>query len=325
MTSLRFTVIALLLVATGQGAAAAVEPAVTGYILGGAPNSLIDRNAAGLAEVGVDGVVLHPDGRQVDRPAAGAVRLLRHAHAKGVRAELLVSNFSAAIGDFDSKAAAWLLRDEANVNRVAARLAAVARHQGWDGITVDLESLGRKDGPGLVRLVRELQERMPPGRTVSIDLMASTSVSGYRARGYRLAELTDTADVIAVMTYDQHGPTWSGPGPIGGLRWQRQALQALLVKVPRRQVDLGAAGYAYSWPTDHDGTAMSVATARKKVRRDGARAHWKPVAQEWTATLNNGTVLWWSDGRSFEARRKLAKAEKLHGLALWRLGSTDTL
>ena len=37
---------------------------------------------------------------------------------------------------------------------------------------------------------------------------------------YRLADLAATVDVIDLMTYDQHGPGWSGPGPIGALPWQ---------------------------------------------------------------------------------------------------------
>ncbi|MGD9957913.1 glycosyl hydrolase family 18 protein [Nocardioides sp.] len=319
------TVTAVILAAAAPTVAAAPEPEVTGYLLGGAPNRLIDRNAAGLDEVGIDGVLLRAGGRQVDLPSADAVRLLRHAHRQGLRAELLLSNYSDLLGDFDPVAAARLLRHPANVDRVAGRLARVARVQGWDGITVDLESLARKDGRGLVRLVRQLQTRMPADRTVSIDLMASTTSAGFRDRGYLLAALGRSADVVAVMTYDNHGPTWSGPGPIGGLRWQRRVLVPLLAAVPRTKLDLGIAGYAYTWPRHGTGRVLSVAGARRVVAADGAVAHWRPGPAEWTATLSNGTVLWWSDRRSFAARLDLATKRHLHGVALWRLGSTDTL
>ena len=49
------------------------------------------------------------------------------------------------------------------------------------------------------------------GRRRPIAVMASTDPQEYVARGYRLAELGQAVDTLALMTYDQHGP-WSGPG-----------------------------------------------------------------------------------------------------------------
>jgi len=300
-------------------------PAVTGFILDGAPDSLVHRNAPALANLGVDGVQITPNGRHVAEPSAGARRLLATAHAEGLRAELLVSNFSSTTYDFDPQAGANLLRDEDNVRRVAGELAGFVADQGWDGIAVDLESLRRGDADGLLLLIDELQARMDPARTVSIDMMASSYLPEYRARGYRLGAIGRAVDVLAIMTYDFHGPTWSGPGPIGPLGWQRDVLDLLVTKVPRAKVDLGVAGYGYTWPRSGTGHTVSVRRARELVAADGVRAVWKARPGEWKATLSNGTVLWWSDGRSYDLRKALAVEYGVHGLALWRLGSTDTL
>jgi spore germination protein YaaH len=208
---------------------------------------------------------------------------------------------------------------------VAARLAGRVRAQGWDGVNVDLERVRAADGPGLVSLVEELQARMPAARTVSIDVSAATSVRAYRQRGYRLAGLARAADVIDLMTYDLHGPTWSGPGPIGALRWQRDALDAALSVVPADRLQLGVAGYGYTWPRRGVGRSVTVAQARSLVAGDGATARWRPRAGEWTARLSDGTVLWWSDRRSYQRRIALAREYGVRGLAVWRLGSADTL
>jgi spore germination protein YaaH len=88
---------------------------------------------------------------------------------------------------------------------------------------------------------------MAPEKSVSIAVMASTDAQEYVARGYRLAELGAAVDTLALMTYDQHG-TWSGPGPIGALEWQRQAVGVVTSVVPAAKVDLGVAGYGYTWP-----------------------------------------------------------------------------
>ena len=112
---------------------------------------------------------------------------------------------------------------------VESRLARVVDEQGWDGVHLDLESLSRKDGPGLVLLAEQLQARMAPEKTVSLAMQAATERRAYRARGYRLAALDAALDTVALMTYDQHGATWSGPGPIGARPWQRRAVLALPV------------------------------------------------------------------------------------------------
>ena len=61
------------------------------------------------------------------------------------------------------------------------------------------------------------------------------------------------------------------------------------------------------------------------MAQDGTTAHWRPGPGEWTACLSDGTRLWWSDGRSYRKRVALAREYGVRGLAVWRLGSADTL
>ena len=309
----------------GPAPARAVPLASTGYVLGGASDSLVARDAHGIATLGVDGVSLARDGASASAPDADVVRLLGTAHTYGLRAELLLSNYSNALGDFDPKAAAKLLRHPDRVRAVAAQLASYVSSQGWDGIQVDLESMSAKDADGLLALVQELQARMAPEKSVSIAVMASTDPAEYAERGYRLAELGQAVDTLALMTYDQHGPGWSGPGPVGARKWQLAALATVTALVPAAKVDLGVAGYGYTWPKDRLGRTVTVKQARKLVARDGAKARWRAGPGEWTARLSDGTRMWWSDGRSYALRLEMATAAGLHGVALWRLGSADPL
>ncbi|WP_244927719.1 glycosyl hydrolase family 18 protein [Nocardioides sp. W7] len=298
---------------------------VTGYALPDLPRRVLARNVPGLSTLTVVGATITSDGRRLDPPPGDSVRLGRQARREGLRSELLLSNYSNRLGDFDTRAAGRLLRSRANVRRVARQLARAVAAGGWDGVNLDLEALRPAHGPGLVRLAAELQRRMPAERIVSIDVSARPSVQDYRRAGYRLAALARTVDVVQLMAYDQHGPAWSGPGPIGALGWQRRSLAALLTQVPRAQVDLGVGGYGYTWPRRGSGRTLTVAQARALVSADGARAVWVPRAGEWRARLSDGTVVWWSDGRSLELRRRLAGEIGLHGLAVWRIGSADTV
>jgi len=307
--------------ATSSVAAQRQPLASTGYVLAGAPDALVAREAHALATLGVDGVTLS---RRGDRVSSIDPRLAGTAHAHGLRAELLLSNYSDRLGDFDPRAAALLLRSPANIDAVAGQLASYVATQGWDGIQLDLESLASADADGLLALATTLQSRMAPEKTVSIAVMASDRAAEYVSRGYRLPELGAVVDTLALMTYDQHGP-WSGPGPIGALAWQRRSVGVVSTMVPAGKVDLGVAGYGYTWPRGRDGRTVTDAQARKLVAQDGAQARWRARAGEWTARLSDGTRLWWSDGRSIALRQDLAGELGLHGIALWRLGSADPL
>ena len=271
------------------------------------------------------GVSLARNGRSVSAPDGGVTRLLGTAHTHGLRAELLLSNYSDKLGDFDPKAAANLLRHPDRVQAVAAQLASYVATQGWDGIQVDLESMSAKDADGLLMLVQELQARMAPEKSVSIAVMASTDLAEYAARGYRLAELGAGRRHPGPDDLRPARARWSGPGPIGARKWQLAAVRTLTTQVPAFKVDLGVAGYGYTWPKDRPGRTVTVKQARKLVARDGARARWRAGPGEWTARLSDGTRLWWSDGRSYDLRLEMAFAAGLHGLALWRLGSADPL
>ena len=312
---------------TAVTAAGMVPPGgleVTGWIQEHTSSRVVARNADGITTLSVAALLLHPDGRGVKRPDEDHRRLLKAAQRHDLQAEILLSNYSNRLGGFDPRAAHRLLSSPRRIDRVSRQLARIVR-AGWDGVNIDLELVRRNDGDGLVRLAKRLQARMPAPKTVSIAISASTSREHYRDRGYRLRGLAAAVDVIDLMTYDQHGPTWSGPGPIGGLGWQRRALGALLDVVPAGQVQLGVAGYGYTWPKDGTGRSVTVRQARRMVDRSGTTPRWRRGPGEWTARLPGGPRLWWSDGRSYQRRVALARDHDLRGLAVWRLGSAERL
>lgn len=308
-----------------HSATAAPALAVTGYAEEGTANSAIDASAAAMTTVGVDGVNINSAGTSVPAPDSGALSLLAKAHADNLRAEFLVGNYSASIGDFDPNALDKLVSSSGNINNVVATLVNAVNSQGWDGVTVDFESILAKDTQGLVNFSTALKHAMPAGKTVSIDVTAFETAADYTANGYNLSALGGAVDRVALMAYDEHGPTWNGVGPIGGLPWQETCLQQLLAQVPAAKVDLGVAGYGYTWPTTGTGVQVDDAQARQMVAADGSTATWDSTQGEWTATLKDGTVMWWSDAKSWPLRVTLAQKYAVHGMALWSLGLSDPL
>lgn len=315
-------------VAAVAGSAAPVDTAdlaVTGFALGSLRNGTLDRDADVLDTVTVAGVGLRAAGDSVAPTTPDMARVRAAAEARGLATELVVSNYSNRLEDFDPRAVHRLLDDPDHVAAVARQVADRATDGGWGGVNVDLERVRASDAAGLTDFVEAVDDALPQTSTVSVDVSAATSTRQYRQRGYHLGGLGRAADVVVLMTYDLHGPTWSGAGPVGDLRWQRRAVEAASEHVDPARLDLGVAGYGYTWPRRGTGRTLTPAGARRLAERDGVRPRWHADSAEWSVVLRDGTRIWWSDGRSYRTRVRLADRLGLHGVAVWRLGSADPL
>jgi spore germination protein len=298
---------------------------VEGYLMAvGGAQRYVTQNAANITVVGVDGVSLTNSGAKLTGTPKAAAAIIAAAHAHGLKAELLVSNYSSRLGDFSPTIAGRLLTVKKHRVAVAKSLAAKVKKWHFDGVQVDLESLKASHAAGLTAFVKSLRKALPARKTISMAVMSSETAGDYARSGYQLTKLTKRVNRFVLMAYDQHGPTWSKAGPVGGTPWVRTVLAAFVqAKVPKAKIDLGVGEYGYTWPADGSaGTSLSVAQARNLA---GDRATYDAVQQEWTATLANGTVLWWADGTTFTARKALAQAQGLHGLAVWELSLSDPI
>jgi spore germination protein len=319
---MRFALAALVALVCVGGSQASTRLSVLGFQSDYSPARLIDENAKAMTVVGIDGVDLTGAGK-VSTPTGADRKQLARAHAHGLPAVLLVANWSNKANDFSEPLAYETLGSTQNVDDAAAALAASVSDDGFDGVSVDLESLAPRDTAGLSRFVADLKADLPAGDSLTICISATTSHSAYASMGYDLPALAASVDQIVLMTYDDHGPWEKTPGPIGPLAWQRASVAALEKDVPADKVLLGVANYAYAW-RPHSRPSLTVAEARALAARLHARPRWVAKAGEWTATAD-GTTLWWSDKRSMSVRLALARQLGVDGIAVWSLGTGDPL
>ena len=323
---LLITVTAALFVAASVTAAATTTATpfeVLGFQPEDSPPAAIDRSSRNVTTVGVDGVNLTGPGT-VSPPDGSTRQQLAKAHADHRPAVLLIGNWSNRINDFYEPLAYATLKSPQATARAASALATAVRTQGWNGISVDLESLSPRDSNGLTRFLADLRTDLPHSASLSVCLEAATSLAEYAGDGYDLRQIAATVDRIVLMTYDDNGPWESQPGPIGPLGWQTQAVRTLTKVVPRDKVLLGVADYGYVWPS-HSSDNLPVAQVRRSVARAHADARWVPSAGEWTAQLSDGRTYWWSDARSIRLRISLAQTLGLRGIAVWALGIGDPI
>ncbi|MCS5719117.1 glycosyl hydrolase family 18 protein [Herbiconiux sp. CPCC 205763] len=315
---------------------------VEGYLLIDEDSARHVTANAGLATmIGVDGVMVDEGGASLIPEPPGSAEVVAEAHALGMHAELLIANYDLETKDFSAEIGAALLGSPTNRTAVIGELVAAVEAGGYDSVQLDLEYLSITDAAGLTAFARELDsaldqvpghgtESLPDAGTltatgeipISIAVMAKASPADYLAAGYDFHGLLATVDRVVLMGYDQHGPSWSEPGPVGGMPWVMSSLDALRASgVPDAKIDLGIGAYGYSWPGDGSpGTTLRVTDARAIA---GDHAVFDAEQGEWTATLDDSTVLWWSDETSRDIRMQFAREEGLHGVAIWQLASAE--
>jgi glycosyl hydrolase family 18 (putative chitinase) len=174
-------------------------------------------------------------------------RLVREAHDRGVRVELVFSSFGAARNErlFGGPLATQDAAIEA--------LVAFADEGDFDGINVDVETLDRALVPAYGAFVGRLRERL---REVVPEAQLSAA-TGANVIGSEMAAAAAQAgaDRIFLMGYDYH---WSGSGPGASaplerrdgdekdLVWSLDLYEALGVPVERTL--LGLPFYGMVWP-----------------------------------------------------------------------------
>ena len=278
----------------------------------------MDASAEAITVLAVDGLNVLAEGGGLTGPNPDVTKLLDRAHEAGLKAELMVGNFSSDIYDFDEQRAFDTLSSPTARASVITTLSEIVEREGWDGISIDFESLTPRDSEGLTAFATELREELGQEKTLSIALMLGDP----EEHGTDLEALVPVLDRFILMAYDEHGP-WDAesPGPVGSLDWQRAGIDVLLETVPADQVELGIAGYGYGWGPSGDGQ-LCVARAQELA---GDTARFDEAAGEWTATLADGTELWWSDIRSFRLRVEMAREAGIGGVALWSLEQGDPI
>ena len=298
------------------------HPLVTAFEPSWDDGAVLKASKNSVSMVAISGIDIAEGGAAVTEPTAAVLRQVKLAHQLGKKAEVLLLNYKPGVG-FSNEVAKSMLSTKANRDAAAASLAAVVSHSGLDGVMFDLEQLNSDDADDLTAFAAQLRADVGPSIHLDAAVQPTTKASSYRRLGYDIAALLKSLDTVTVMGYDQHGtfnPT--NPGPVGELTWQRKVLAALLVHAKPSQVDLGVAGYGYRWAADGTHTVGDI-RARRLVAAAEVTPTFDEGRGEWTATLPDGQVFWWSDARSIAMREQLAASLGLHGVAVWSMALSD--
>jgi spore germination protein YaaH len=242
-----------------------------------------------------------------------------------------------------------LLHDETAKRHMIEAMLQQASEYRYAGFQFDFESISWTDRDAYTLLVKQTAEALHR-QGLKLSIAVVPNAPGHAGEGrfskwmwqywrgaYDLAALGKYADLICLMTYDQH-TRWTAPGPVDGMPWMMKHLQYALTLVPKEKLSLGIALYGYHWytgdPVRDDGTEASNIKADyidadesiPLAQEQQANVQWDPVEHEsWYYFYRDDMREWvfMPDARAFHDRYALVTQYGLEGFCSWVLGAED--
>lgn len=221
------------------------------------------------------------------------------------------------------------------------------RQNGYLGIQFDFEDISWMDKDALSQTVAETAAALhAAGFQLSIATVPNapghpgeTAYAAWMYRDWRgaydLKALAQSADLICLMTYDQH-TAYTPPGPVSGYPWVLENVKYALAVVPKEKLSLGIPVYGYHWfagmpiggknVPNNSAEYIGTPAAMQLAHAYGAKLQWDPddkTAWFYFYRAQDREYIFYTDARTFAARYDLVKQDGLEGFCSWVLGQED--
>ncbi len=195
----------------------------------------------------------------------------------------------------------------------------LAEHS-FAGVTVDFESLTKRDRQPWLEFMRELTETLHKSNYIVSEAVPVDDDA------YDLKSLAAVVDYLVPMVYDEHYQT-SEPGPVASEGFFEDELDKLTKIAPVSKMVVGFGNYGYDWTIGSRGAAEAafsdVMTAAAETKK---AVEWDPETANPVFRFSVGNQqheIWFLD-----AVTALNQIEAIHdsgfrGVGLWRLGAED--
>jgi spore germination protein YaaH len=222
-----------------------------------------------------------------------------------------------------------------NKERLTANMVNLAQGGGWEGINVDFENLYPGDRDAFSLFIHDLAGALHEKGLkllISVPAKSSDDPADDWSWPFDYPALGADADLIQLMTYDEHGP-WSGPGSVAGYDWMESCVQYAASVIDPAKLLIGLPAYGYDWnladPDKNTGFAWKESAAI--LARTGAAPIWddrtKSVHIAYTNSIGTSDgaphVAWFEIPAGISAKTALVGQYRLAGFSMWVLGNED--
>jgi spore germination protein len=284
-------------------------------------NSL-DGNHALIDSIATFDCLIDGKGNLIGQPDSRAVEL---AKSRDIKSLVLIHNYQ---NGFQPGLAHQVLSVEENRSNLTDNILSLLEEHGYDGVNIDLEGILLKDRDYYNGFLKELKEKLSPRGfllTVSIPARTAHDIPNNWSGAYDYARIGETADLVAVMTYDEH---WFGgdPGPIASLPWVERVLDYSVSQIPREKILLGIPAYGYDWSSDGECRSVPWSKAGELASENGG-ANWHNESSTpyiiYYDESGDRHETWFENESSLELKLDLVNNSGVAGVAIWRLGFED--
>jgi spore germination protein YaaH len=205
---------------------------------------------------------------------------------------------------------------------ISLLLAKLEKYQS-DGLNLDIENVNKIDGPLVTEFVREASARLHRAHKI-VSMNITFKAKGNWSEFYERHKLSESADFLIVMAYDEHTNTI---GSVASMPWVSKNLKIMLKEVPNKRLILGIPLYTRLWKENtRDGqlssTALTMNQANEWVKKHKLEPSLdKETGQhyiEYTDRAHNEVFkMWLEDDFSLKERVQIAEANHLAGIAAW--------
>ncbi len=218
-----------------------------------------------------------------------------------------------------------------------ANLVTLTKDGGFDGLNLDFENLYSADRDDYTQFVTELATKLHTGGyklILSVAAKGAEDPSDDWSYPFDYPAIGKVADLLQLMTYDENGPDWSGPGPIAGADWVEKCIVYATSVVSPSKLLIGLPAYGYDWDLttyantgSYPSSFVAWTSFSDWLGKTGAVEHWNDIylspSVTYTTEDAHSHEAWFENAKSIEAKTALAKKYELAGISVFALGQED--
>ena len=234
------------------------------------------------------------------------------------------------INDFDKKIKLNKILGRTSVRtKLVNSLVAAAIQYDLDGINIDFENVKKNSASAYLQFLRELTVKCHANDLiVSVDNYTPASYNAY----YNLEEQGRIVDYVILMAYDEYYAGGGESGPVSSLTFVENGVEGMVRRVPKERVVVALPFFSRLWKETEKKSGEVSATspgaygmsgAESLVRANDAVAKWEDATGLYFAQWRSGGAtykIWLEDEASLEKKLGIATAQKVAGVAFWKLG-----
>ena len=230
--------------------------------------------------------------------------------------------------DFSLKTSDALLNSSEARQRALELLIDYACKYFIDGINFDFENVYERNRHLMTKHVRDASVMLHElGLVVSVDITRREPTSSNWSMCYDRDSLSESADYIMLMAYDEYYASSKSAGSVASLDWTEESIKRTLNEVSADKLVLGMPFYMrYFEVTGTKVTsskAISMQTAYDLIQANNPTYTYMESDGQYKISWKNGnkTCIFWLENSDTIAKRvQLANDYNLAGVASWRRG-----